>query len=134
MFLWSLEVSFPHPVNTNSKEENKIISDEISIKIALERTNFVGGALESDLISDGGEDEDDCEVACPPGGSGNTTSGGDVFSVENRLLIASGTQIREEMFGIESRRTVQISIDEPAYYNIFRECHHNEWEQELQKT
>ena len=127
MFLWSLEVSFPHPINTYTPAENKIISDDILLKVALEGDKQVNG--NSVDIDDCGDDEDDCDVDLPPGGQGNTTSGSDANSIENRLLMNSSLQIREEMFGIETRSTVKVSIDEPVYYGIFRDCHYNEWEQ-----
>ena len=136
MFLWSLAVEFPHPINTFTKEENAAISEENAIKIAVEVTK---ASTNNVLLCDGDvgnildDDEDDDDENFDPKSSiicnnGNTTSGGDLNSIENRLLLASGTQIREEMFGIEKRRTVRVSIDEPVYYETFRRCHRIEWE------
>ena len=31
------------------------------------------------------------------------------------------------MFGIEKRKKVLIVIDPPIYYEMFRECHREEW-------
>jgi hypothetical protein len=124
MFLWSLEVEFPHPVNANSEAENEVIRNENLLKISIEAAKGVQKACDESVI--GGEiDEDDCEVTTEF--AGNTTSGGDSNSVENRLLMSSGTQIREEMYGIDNRRKVHIKIDEPTYYETFRECHREEW-------
>ena len=136
MFLWSLEVEFPHPINTNTKEENAAISYENSIKIAREVENFASSNIDTrdediDILSDDDDDDDNenpgprSSILCS---NGNTTSGGDLNSVENRLLILSGTQIRVEMYGIEKREKVRIAIDEPVYYETFRQCHHVEWE------
>ena len=131
MFLWSLEVKFPHPVNTNTKEENAAISYENRIKIAKEAENFKKSNIDArdedvDIMSDDDDDEDPRpSIGCS---YGNTTSGGDLNSVENRLLLLDGTQIREEMYGIENREIVSITIDEPVYYETFRQCHQVEWE------
>lgn len=124
MFLWSLEVEFPHPVNVNSEAENEVIRNENLTKISMETAKGEEKACVESEIS-GENDEDDCEVMAEF--AGNTTSGDDLNSVENRLLMSSATQIREEMYGIEKRRKVQILIDEPTYYETFRECHREEW-------
>jgi 23S rRNA-/tRNA-specific pseudouridylate synthase len=125
MFLWSLEVEFPHPVNANSEAENEIIRNENLIKISMETAKGVDEKACEDPEIIGENDEDDCEVTAEF--TGNTTSGGDLNSVENRLLMSSATQIREEMYGIEKRRKVQVVIDEPTYYETFRGCHREEW-------
>ena len=124
MFLWSLEVEFPHPVNSNSEAENEIIRNENLIKIQTEMAKVAEKPFEESKIN-GDVDEDDCEATTDF--AGNTTSGGDSNSIENRLLMSSATQIREEMYGIEKRKKVHITIDEPTYYESFRECHREEW-------
>lgn len=133
MFLWSLEVEFPHPINTNTKEENAAISYENSIKIAREVENFASANIDTrdediDILSDDDDNENPGPRSSILCSNGNTTSGGDLNSVENRLLILSGTQIRVEMYGIEKREKVLIAIDEPVYYETFRQCHQVEWE------
>jgi hypothetical protein len=120
MFLWSLEVDFPHPINTNSDAENEIIRLENAIKISAEIEKH--GQQIATVDSD--EDPDSMAVTSS---AGNTTSGADSNSLENRLLLSSGTQIRQEMYGIERRRNVNIVIDEPLYYGLFRQCHDKEW-------
>jgi hypothetical protein len=123
MFLWSLEVEFPHPLNTNTKEENATICQDNLRLYALEsKKNEADAPLHHDAALD--SDADDDSVA---GGTGNTTSGGDLNSIENRLLISSGTQMREEMYSIEHRKKVIVTIDEPLYYEIFRQCHRSEF-------
>ena len=120
MFLWSLEVDFPHPINTNSDAENESIRLENAVKIAIEIEKH------GNHIATVDSDEDpDCMAVTASGG--NTTSGADSNSLENRLLLSSATQIRQEMYGIESRRNVHIVIDEPLYYSLFRQCHDREW-------
>jgi hypothetical protein len=108
MFLWSLEVSFPHPINTNSEEENAMIRNENLIKqtkvdivnsediIVDSKKQF---SVQDDLSED---DEEDCN--------------------DN-----SDIQIREEMYGIETRKLIRVVIKEPLFYETFRECHRDEW-------
>jgi hypothetical protein len=134
MFLWSLEVEFPHPINCNTEEENEIIRSENILKVLKEkeimsRTPEVikDSNIGDEVDDDDGNDEDACDTPAGVMGNGNTTSGGDMNSIENRLLISSGTQLREEMFGIEKRKNVLIVIDPPIYYETFRECHREEW-------
>lgn len=99
MFLWSLEVSFPHPKNTNSEEENTIIRNKNFIKLSIiDRFPLLDIAVKND-VSD--EDED---------------------VNENEDI-----QIREEMFGIETRKQIKVVIDEPFFYETFRQCHRDEW-------
>ena len=174
MFLWSLSVAFPHPVNSNTKEENDAIREENMVKISLEKAKLLSGVgiIESDgavagtdvadsdrnnvvyiddnmIINDNivhsnndvsilnpdddddnddDDDQRDLDPRTPHLNGGNTTSGGDANSMENRLLLLSATQIREEMFSIEKRRTVLIEIEEPSYYGTFRLCHQGEWD------
>ena len=135
MFLWSLEVEFPHPINCNTVAENEIIRSENILKVLKEKEIMprVPQVMKDNNVDDNEVEDDDenndyvCEAPVGYVGSGNTTSGGDLNSIENRLLISSGTQLREEMYGIEKRKKVLIIIDAPTYYETFRECHREEW-------
>lgn len=120
MFLWSLEADFPHPINTNSDSENEVIRLDNEVKIAaeIEKHRHNIATIDSD------DDQDSMIVSSS---AGNTTSGADSNSLENRLLLSSATQIRQEMYGIENRRNVHVMIDEPLYYGLFRQCHDREW-------
>ena len=136
MFLWSLEVEFPHPINCNTAAENDIIRSENILKVLNEKEimSRIPQAIKDNNIDDNdGEDDDDDDnndndnAHVGHVNNGNTTSGGDMNSIENRLLISSGTQLREEMYGIEKRKKVIVLIDAPIYYETFRECHREEW-------
>jgi hypothetical protein len=128
MFLWSLEVEFPHPINTYSKEENDAISSENVIKVALEVQKSLGEEATKNLVKlEELDDKKRSESNTAFIDSGNTTSGQDKNSIESRLLRADNTQLREEMFGIDSRKKVRVIIDEPPFYEIFRNCHADEW-------
>ena len=139
MFLWSLEVEFPHPINCNTEAENDSIRSENILKVLNEKEimSRIPQAMKDNNIDDNdndnvddddnnGNDNDDVTFVGHVG-NGNTTSGGDMNSIENRLLISSGTQLREEMYGVEKRRKVIVLIDAPIYYETFRECHREEW-------
>ena len=137
MFLWSLEVEFPHPINCNTEVENENIRLENILKVLKEKEimSKIPQVIKDSNIDDNDNDEEDnddndddaCEPSVGHVRNGNTTSGGDMNSIENRLLISSGTQLREEMYGIEKRKKVSITIDAPIYYETFRECHREEW-------
>lgn len=164
MFLWSLEVQFPHPANTYTVEENdRILAMNILIKekekARRENEKEINKENENDVIdnsdnnndnNDDGNDDDidnnidqnlinmEKEIKNENSGIsnlkykhqgyvGNTSSGIDLYSLENILLINDNIQLREEMYGIENRKIVCVQIDEPLYYEIFRQCHHDEW-------
>ena len=138
MFLWSLEVEFPHPINCNTEAENDSIRSENILKVLNEKEimSRIPHAIEDNNINDidnvddddnGNDNDNDDNTNMGHVGNGNTTSGGDINSIENRLLISSGTQLREEMYGIEKRKQVIVVIDAPTYYETFRECHREEW-------
>lgn len=140
MFLWSLEVEFPHPINCNTEAENDSTRSENILKVLNEKEimSRTPQAIKDNNIDDNKDVDDDDDDNNGDGdgnddayvghvGNGNTTSGGDMNSIENRLLISSGTQLREEMYGIEKRQKVIVLIDAPIYYETFRECHRVEW-------
>lgn len=104
MFLWSLEVFFPHPINTNSEEENSIIRNKNLIKkTTVAEIPHLNNIVKDDISDD--DDADDDENNCN----------------------GEHEQIREEMFGIETRQQIRVVINEPLFYETFRECHRDEW-------
>jgi 23S rRNA-/tRNA-specific pseudouridylate synthase len=110
MFLWSLEVLFPCPINTNSEEENTMIRNKNFIKLSkVDTVNSENHEISVDcrkqisVKDDVSEDDDeDCNDNCD-------------------------IQMREEMFAIETRKQIRVVINEPLFYETFRECHRDEW-------
>jgi 23S rRNA-/tRNA-specific pseudouridylate synthase len=131
MFLWALEVHFPHP--SSAEAEGIEAAGRASVKAdaearALSQAQCIEGSEQGEtttaspqegVVHNGGDDASE---------EGNES---DADADERTVGIQSASE--EGINDLDTTDWVHVCIDEPAYYELFRRCHQDEWEKNQQQ-
>jgi hypothetical protein len=133
MFLWALEIDFPHPEDVN--EHIELLKSHLKTPIVEGQQDNIDEDDDDDDMEDGNTET----MATDTNTDGNNANIGavkgidDVRQKESTDDCATNAQIKYDDV-VKSMRRVVVSIEEPVYYAKFREFHQSAWEAAQEKV